>query len=548
MSQSLTVKFMLGITGIVVAVLFLALMWDFQYQQDQTDKDLLAKASLIAKQQQATRSFMSESSQTDFVHGGEARPLRPNEIGEGVSDIFADLSKSQVKQTHLQVRNEQNTPDEFERQALEMFAADPNLTEYAQRVTMEDGTYSYRYMMAMRADESCLYCHGDPVGELDKTGYPKEGYKEGDLAGAISVILPMKDALLSARAESIRLAILVLSVAALTLVLIWFLIWRQVSNPLTQLAGVAATVGAGHLRIQRKELQPLYANRETAVVADAFDQMSQRLQELYDGLEQKVAERTAELSEANQELERASRHKSEFLSMVSHEFRTPLTSVITFTELLLADEHLKPEQRENLQDVLESSQTLLRMINDLLDLSRLDAGKIKLFRDVLGIQDLMRDVARTVHPLTEKKRINLVIEPDAKLPLVYADELRISQVLMNLLSNAIKFTPEGGTIRVTASADAEKVTVTVTDTGIGIADEEQARIFEAFRQGQAGRQRPEGSGLGLALARSLVELHGGHIWVESRLGEGSKFAFTLPIWSEQGRGLDDDRPEANLGG
>ncbi len=545
MTQSLTAKFMIGITGIVAAVLFLSLMWDFEYQQRQTDGDLLAKASLVAKQQQATRSFMAESSKTDFVHGGEARSLLPSEIGEGVSDIFADLSKSQVKQTHLTVRNEANTPDEFERHALELFAADSSLNEYSQRVTLADGSYAFRYMMAMRADQSCLLCHGEPVGELDKTGYPKEGYKEGDLAGAISVILPMRDALHAARAESIRLAILVLALAALTLALIWFLLWRQVASPLAQLAGVATSVGAGHLRIEPPELKPLYLNRETAVVADAFEQMTRRLQEMYDGLEQKVLERTAELQEANQELERASRHKSEFLSMVSHEFRTPLTSVITFTELLLADEHLKPEQRENLQDVLESSQALLRMINDLLDLSRLDAGKIKLFREVLDIHDLVRDVVRTVHTLAEKKGIDLVVEPAPDLPLVYADELRISQVLLNLLGNALKFTPNEGTVRVTAKATDDKVLVAVTDTGVGIAEEEQERIFEAFRQ--AGRQRPEGSGLGLALARSLVELHGGRIWVESRLGEGATFAFTLPIWSEQGRGLHDDRSEANSG-
>ncbi|MFZ5813898.1 MAG: ATP-binding protein [Bacillota bacterium] len=547
MTHSLTAKFMIGITGIVAAVLFLSLMWDFEYQQKQTDEELLAKASLIAKQQEATRSFLSKSSnQEEFVHGGEARPLEPHEVGQGVSAIFADLSRSQVKQTHLQVRNEKNTPDEFERAALELFAADPTRTEIFQRVTLDDGAPAFRYMMALRADESCLICHGQPAGELDKTGYPKEGLVEGDLAGAISVILPMREALNAARAESIRMAILVLALAGLTLVMIWFLLWRQVSSPLAQLAEVAASIGTGHFRVSPEQLRPLRANRETAVVADAFEQMSQRLQELYEGLEQKVAERTAKLQEANRELERANRHQSEFLTMVSHEFRTPLTSIITFTELLLADERLQPAQRENLTDVLESSQHLLKMINDLLDLSRLEAGKVKLFKEVLDVRDLLRDVTRSVHPLAEKKAIELTVNAPADLPLVEADELRVSETLMNLLSNAVKFTPEGGRIQVSAAAAGETVQISVTDTGIGIAPEEQERIFEAFRQG--GRHRPEGSGLGLALARSLVELHGGSIWVESRLGEGSRFTFTLPVWSEQGRRSYDERSQANPGG
>lgn len=532
--RSLVAKFMVGITGIVLAVLFLSLMWDFAYQQQQADGDLLAKASLIAKQQQATRSFISRSSVgVDFVHGGEARPLEPSEVGEGVSDIFADLSKSMVKQTNLVPRNPNNAPDEFEREALELFKGDSLTNEVFQRVSLDDGTPAFRYVMALRADQSCLVCHGTPKGELDRKGYPKEGLVKGDLAGAISVILPMKETLVEARAESIRLAVLVLVLAACTLGLIWFVLWRQVSIPLAELAEVADGIGMGHFMVSSERLKPLRANSETAVVADAFAQMSGRLAELYTGLEQKVAERTAELQRANQELERASRLKSEFLTMVSHEFRTPLTSIIAFTELLLADNRLEKEQRESLTDVLESSQKLLHMINDLLDLSRLDAGKITLFKDVIDLSDPVRDIARTVQPLADKKGIAIEVDCQTQMPLVAADELRLSQILMNLVGNAIKFTPEGGQIRITVREREGMAAVTVRDTGPGIPQEEQAAIFESFRQG--GQQRPEGSGLGLALAKSLVELHGGKIWVDSAPGAGSAFTFTLPIWSEQGR-------------
>ncbi|MFO7274775.1 MAG: DUF3365 domain-containing protein [Bacillota bacterium] len=528
--RSLTAKFMVGISGLVLAVLFVALALDFAYQQRQADADLLIKASLVAKQQQATRSFISRSS-GEFVHGGQARPLEPAEVGEGVSDIFADLSKSQVKQTNLNPRIPENAPDDFERAALEYFMQDPSHNEVWQRVTLEDGTPAFRYVMALRAEESCLRCHGEPKGELDQTGYPKEGLKLGDVAGAISVILPMRETLAAARAESLRLAAIVAFLALACLGLIWLILYRQVATPLAELAEVATHIGMGNFVIDRERLQALKANHETAVVAEAFEQMSGRLQELYAGLEQKVAERTRELEQANRELERASRYKSEFLTMISHELRTPLTSIITFTELLLNDPRMAPEQRESLTEVLESSQKLLNMITNLLDYSRLEAGRVKLFREVLDPRDLIRDAVRTITPLAEKKRIVLAVDCAEEVPLVHADPLRISQVLLNLLSNAVKFTPEGGRVSVECGADEREVRVTVRDTGPGVPKEEQELIFEPFRQGH-GERRPEGWGLGLALSASLVRAHEGRIWVESEPGHGAAFTFTLPIWRE----------------
>jgi signal transduction histidine kinase len=279
--------------------------------------------------------------------------------------------------------------------------------------------------------------------------------KLGDLAGAISVTLPMADTLATARTETVRMAFGVLLVAVLVLALIWFMLQRQVSAPLGQLAHVAASIGGGHINVRPEALKPLYANHETAVVADAFTSMMQRLEESYSSLEQKVSERTAQLQKANADLERASRHQSEFLTMVSHEFRTPLTSIITFTELLLDDAagQVNQEQQEYLTDVLESSQRLLHMINDLLDLSRLDAGKVKLFREVLDIRDLARDAERTVRPLAERNGTTLTMAVPEHLPLVEADPLRITQVLLNLLSNAVKFTPIDGRIEISARVD-----------------------------------------------------------------------------------------------
>ncbi|HWI53045.1 MAG TPA: ATP-binding protein [Symbiobacteriaceae bacterium] len=529
MTRSLVIKFMVAITFIVGMVLAVTIMWDVRYQQAQADKHLLAKADLVAIETKASRAFIAKSH--DKVH---AEPkLEPSEIGKGVDALFADLAGLQVKQTRLIVRDDKNEPDEFERRALLDFAV--NMRPVFERAVAEDGSPVYRYITPLLADESCLKCHGEPAGTLDPTGHIREGMKEGDLAGAISVTLPMTDALWNAHTETVRLAVGMLLVAALVLLIIWFLLLKQVSEPLKQLAGVAESIGGGHIQLEREALRPLYANKETAVVADAFSSMTQRLEESYSSLEQKVADRTAQLQEANAELERASRHKSEFLTMVSHEFRTPLTSIITFTELLLDDAagKVNQEQQEYLTDVLESSQRLLNMINDLLDISRLDAGKVRLFREALDIYDLARDAERTVRPLVERKGLTLALEMGRNLPLVEADGLRVTQVLLNLLGNAIKFTPAGGRITMTARVDVDFLEVAVKDTGIGIAPEDRKRVFEKFSQ--AGRERPEGTGLGLPLAKSLVELHGGCMWLESEPGRGSTFHFTLPLCSEEGR-------------
>jgi len=529
MTRSLVIKFMAAITFIVAMVLAVTLMWDIQYQQAQADKSLLVKADLVAMETKASRAFIAKSHDK---HHGEPM-LEPSEVGKGVDALFADLAGLQVKQTRLVVRDDKNEPDEFERQAL--LAFEKGEDSVFTRAAAEDGTPVYRYITALWVEESCLKCHGEPAGTVDQTGHIREGMHLGDLAGAISVTLPMTDALQTARTETVRLAVGVLLVAALVLLIIWFLLLKQVSSPLKQLAGVAESIGGGHIHLETEALRPLYANKETAVVADAFSSMTQRLEESYSSLEQKVADRTAQLQAANFELERASRHKSEFLTMVSHEFRTPLTSIITFTELLLDDAagKVNQEQQEYLTDVLESSQRLLHMINDLLDISRLDAGKVRLFREALDIYDLARDAERTVRPLVERNGLTLALEMGRHLPLVEADGLRVTQVLLNLLGNAIKFTPARGRIAIGARVDGYFLEVAVSDNGIGIAPEDRERIFEKFSQ--AGRERPEGTGLGLPLAKSLVELHGGRMWLESEPGQGSTFRFTLPLCSEEGR-------------
>ncbi|HYG56683.1 MAG TPA: HAMP domain-containing sensor histidine kinase, partial [Symbiobacteriaceae bacterium] len=308
-----------------------------------------------------------------------------------------------------------------------------------------------------------------------------------------------------------------------TLLVIWVLSRRLVTAPMERLAAVAVTIGEGNLTVHPSELSLLHRSRELGIVADSMENMAGNLRELYANLEHKVTERTRELAQANQ-------LQTQFLATVSHELRTPLTSIIAFTELLLKQDPTG-RQKEYLEDVLESSRRLLVMVNDLLDLSRLSAGRVELFTDVLDLPELVCQVERSVSPLAEKKGISLITEPMADLPPVLIDPLRMKQVLLNLLGNAIKFTPEGGSVHIGAQNLGEFVQVHVRDTGPGIPPDQHKRIFEAFRRIEApGHQHP-GSGLGLALARNLVELHGGRIWVENPPEGGSLFCFTVPIAS-----------------
>ena len=239
-----------------------------------------------------------------------------------------------------------------------------------------------------------------------------------------------------------------------------------------------------------------------------------------------------EIEEKSRQIEAANRHKSEFLANMSHELRTPLNAIIGFSEVLqerLFGE-LNDKQAEYTDDILTSGRHLLSLINEILDLSKVEAGRMELELATFDLP-LAIDNARTfVRERATTHGITLDVKVDERLGDVVGDERKIKQILLNLLSNAVKFTPEGGRIGINARQTDGVVEISVTDTGIGIAPEDQAKVFEEFRQvGSDNAKKIEGTGLGLTLAKKFVELHGGRIWVESEVGKGSTFVFTLPI-------------------
>lgn len=312
------------------------------------------------------------------------------------------------------------------------------------------------------------------------------------------------------------------------------LLARSLVRPIELIQLAAAKLGSGALDQQIK----VSSRDELGALAEEFNRMAARLQESYAGLEHQVQERTRELmsalsrlDEQTRELEAASRHKSEFLANMSHELRTPLNAISGFSQVLRKQLYgeINEKQAEYLDDVLASARHLESLIDDVLDLSKVEAGQIELQVVPFSLPAALERGVVIVRERATKGGVRISLSSDPGIETVVGDERRVRQVLFNLLSNAVKFTPAGGTVDVAVARLDGEVRVSVSDSGPGIATEDQVRIFEEFQQAAAGKEQFEGTGLGLALSKRLVELHGGRIWVESEPGKGSRFVFTLPV-------------------
>jgi signal transduction histidine kinase len=301
---------------------------------------------------------------------------------------------------------------------------------------------------------------------------------------------------------------------------------RRMVRPIQTLHVAATQIGAGTWE-RRIDIR---TGDELEELAETFNQMAARLRESYNSLEQQVAERTHELGEAITQLEATSRHKSDFLANMSHELRTPLNAIIGFSEVLLERMfgEINAKQKEYLQDILSSGRHLLSLINDILDISKVEAGRMELQLAPMDLRFVLQNAVSLVRERATRQGINVALDVDDSVGTIEADERRVKQILLNLLSNALKFTPAGGRVMLTAVRIDDAAQISVRDTGIGIRSEDRDRIFEEFQQAGPGKA-VEGTGLGLALAKRFVEMHGGRIWVESTVGAGSEFTFTLPL-------------------
>jgi len=323
-----------------------------------------------------------------------------------------------------------------------------------------------------------------------------------------------------------------LVVAIVLALVLGFLAAAWITRPVDELTRAAGRIAQGDF-VTPVTVRARFAAKELRALAHTFNQMVRQLSGAYLTLEEKVSQRTSELQAANQELARANKLKSEFLANVSHELRTPLSAIIGFSQILLdgIDGPMSEEQQQDISQVNKSGQSLLGLINQILDLSKIEAGKMELSVERVELPALITSILESISPLAQEKglRINTRFAPG--LPAVEGDAARLKQVLINLLSNAVKFT-ERGHIEVIAQPSGRMVRITVKDTGIGISAESQRVVFDEFVQGDgSSTRRHGGTGLGLSIVRKLVEMHGGAITVVSEPGQGSTFTFTVPAWS-----------------
>ncbi len=370
---------------------------------------------------------------------------------------------------------------------------------YGERTTIsnEDGKLLDE-MLPVRAQVEQL------TRDLDQDA---EYLAEGTEAEVEELIAHNESSFASSRTLFIGVAAGALALALLLgFVLSWSLI-RPIQQIDTRVAAIASGDFSGRVEVDnRDELGALGAN---------VNQMNDELRRLYT------------------ELEAASQHKSEFLANMSHELRTPLNAIIGFSQVL-HDEMVgpvNPKQAEYLDDIISSGNHLLLLINDVLDLSKVEAGQVELEVHPFSLREALERGVVMVRERATEEGVRVAFAADPEVDVVDGDERRIKQVIFNLLSNAVKFTPAGGEVDVSATRVNGEVRVSVADTGPGIAPEDRDRIFEEFQQSETGVGQREGTGLGLSLSKRFVELHGGRLWLESELGHGSTFTFALPARS-----------------
>ncbi len=433
--------------------------------------------------------------------------------------------------------------DQYETNVLDYFSRAPDPSKqrvdyFEQRVAERQ---EYQFFQPIRLRQQCMGCHESLSRHtiLGSAGLPNPGPPQvGDLLGVVEIVLSdaeTQNALNWNRAILIATAIITFFVAMITAYLI---VRYVIVKPLKHLRDVSDEVSRGNVESRAD----IHTGDEFEDLGEAFNKMLRHLvtiQEELRGVNSNLDLKVDELAQANMRLYELNRLKSDFLATMSHELRTPLNSIIGFSDVLGSINSLDEKQKRYVLNIQKSGRVLLDMINDILDLAKIESGKMELKLADFRIEDALAAQCDMARPLTERKNIDLEIEVASDLPELFQDQGKVQQILNNLLSNAIKFTPEGGRIVVSARqeprGDRDELVLTIEDTGVGIAEEDQVAIFEKFRQGKtalaggdAMTREYSGTGLGLSIVKELCKLLGGEVSLKSELGKGSTFTVRLP--------------------
>ena len=410
-----------------------------------------------------------------------------------------------------------------------------------------DDNQEYHYYQPIRFRQDCTLCH-EYRGTVNAAGAGRPKLAEGDLMAVVKVV--MSDAVTRKainRNRAILLATAIITVF-LAMLVAYAIVRFVIVKPLEHLRDVSDEVRRGNIEARAE----IHTADEFEELGTAFNRMLRGLIDTQEELKQAntaLDDKVDELAQANLHLYETNRLKGDFLATMSHELRTPLNSILGFSDVLGGNSALDAKQQRYVENIRSSGRMLLEMINDILDLAKIEAGKMEIRPTVFRLESAVSAQCDMIRPLAEKRRIDLNFEIRPGLDEVEQDRGKVQQILANLLSNAVKFTPEGGRVDVLArliepvgGGLAEDFAIDVGDTGVGIAEGDQQAIFEKFRQGSvfqrddAMTREFSGTGLGLSIVRELCRLLGGDVELESQLGRGSRFTVMLPVRLDGGVG------------
>jgi len=466
-----------------------------------------------------------------------------------VQELTERLSKEQYKWRFLRPAATDGTgrpKDEIEWEAVDKLTklepespTDGDNPRFHEQLVPESNEYQY-YQPIYAQASSCVVCHNAMKPDPSTAGGLGMGaggtpLAEGDLMAIVKVIIPNGPTQKALSWNRGILAATGIVTVFLAMVASYVIVRYVIVKPLHHLRDVSDAISHGDIS-QRAEI---HTGDEFEALAVAFNRMLRHLVTIQDELRQVNADldgKVDELAQMNMRLYEMNTIKSDFLATMSHELRTPLNSILGFSDVLGSIDSLEEKQKRYVQNIRTSGKMLLEMINDILDLAKIESGKMDTRLTDFHIQQVVDAQCDMARPLVEKKNIDLEARVQKDLPPMHQDQARVQQILNNLLSNAIKFTPEGGRITIQAARDESNVlTMRISDTGVGIAEEDQQAIFEKFRQGRATissgdamTREYSGTGLGLSIVKELCKLLGGEISLESELGKGSTFTVRLP--------------------
>jgi signal transduction histidine kinase len=405
--------------------------------------------------------------------------------------------------------NPANTPDSFEKKALNCFKQQK--IDELFRFEKRNGKQYFQYIVPLYMEKGCFNCH------KAKEKPPNA------VRGGLSIFLPIDQMSLSIKNNHLKLAVYGTILILLTIFTLFILMRRVVIKPLHELEKMTSEIGRGNLNARVH----INTGDEFEKLGLAFNHMALRLSKGREFLEEKIAQATRELSEANQELKTLDQLKSDFLANMSHELRSPLTVIRGGVDYL--NRKIKIEDNRNYLKIIDKNLTrLIHLVSDMFDFTKIEAKKIDWSFEHENLTLLIYEVTEIIRPLAMEKQIELIYENPGDI-IVEFDLERMEQVLVNLIENAIKFSDQKTEIQINVQQDPESVTVSIKDQGIGIPEKNIETIFDKFSTAPSGRDgKTEGTGLGLAICKAIVEAHGGKIWAESISGVSSTFFFTLP--------------------